>query len=334
MADVSGRMDAEVADHDRGQLFLIGALALAVTFVVLALVMNGVIYTENVSARDLGTSTTPAIEFEEEARDVADHLLSSERGGADYDEITTNVTRGMTNWSNTTQPFGSVQGRLATIEDPSASNGTALEQGNHTRNFTDKDAEESWGLASDVNTREAWINATPSVEEDDVESEDFDDLTNDTGPFYLNVTDGSRTDTVFLYENSSGDACVAVFEDRNHENDTCVSGDDARVDLVSGTIEGVSSGDEDELGELRVLERVGEGHDLEFGNGDGATGTYHFVVDAERSAVGSGFHAGSGADSPRAVRALYDLEFRLEYRTANVHYDVAVRVAPEEPEYE
>jgi hypothetical protein len=39
--------------HERGQLILVAGLTIAVTFVVLALVLNGVIYTEN-----LGTRTT------------------------------------------------------------------------------------------------------------------------------------------------------------------------------------------------------------------------------------------------------------------------------------
>lgn len=340
MADVSPieRPSRDSAGDDRGQLFLIGALALAVTFVVLALVMNGVIYTENVSARDLGTSTTPAIEYENEARNVAGRLLADERGSG-YDEMRGNVTGGLGNWSDTTQPFGSAEGRLAGVEEPSASNGTALEQANGSRELTAADGGSSWELADDVRTRDAWINATPTVAEGDVDGTDFGNLTNDTGPVHLNVSNGSTTQTVFLYENGST-TCVAVFEDGTYLSEGCVPDDDARLrlDLVSGTYADAAGGGESELAELRVLERAGGDHDLEFGNGDAANGTYRFVVDAEVGSTNvhdSRFNTtGPDADSPRAVKVPYDADFRIRYRTTNVRYEAAVHVAPGEPDYE
>ncbi|MEF8780970.1 MAG: hypothetical protein V5A46_09860 [Haloferacaceae archaeon] len=328
--------DVMPAETDRGQLFLVGALGLAVTFLVLALVMNGVIYTENVSARDLGTSTAPVIEYEVEAREVAERLVAGERGGASYDQMEANVTGGLANWSGAAQPFGALGGDVVAIENSTASNGTELNQ-SPSREFTDEGGTASWVLATDVTTRGAWMVATPSVTVSDIETEGFGNLTHSSGPFHLNVTDGSTTETVFLYENGSGDACVAVFENGSHEADGCVPGGSLRVDLVNGTYEDVSTGDETELRELRVFDRVGEGHDLEFGNGDAADGTYEFVVDAERGSANvndAGFNDGTGAGSPRAVRALYDVEFDLTYRSGNVRYEATIRIAPGEPEYE
>lgn len=328
--------DVMPAETDRGQLFLVGALGLAVTFLVLALVMNGVIYTENVSARDLGTSTAPAIEFEGEAREVAGRLVAGERGGAGYAEMEANATSGLANWSGAAQPFGAVEGDIVAMENSTATSGTELNQ-TPSRAFTDVGGAASWTLASDVTTRGAWVEATPSATVSDVETESFGDLTGSSGPFHLNVTDGSTTETVFLYGNGSGDACVAVFENGSHEADGCVSGGSVRVDLVNGTYEDVSTGDETELQELRVFDRVGEGHDLEFGNGNAADGGYEFVVDAERGSANvhdAGFNAGPSAGSPRAVRVLYDVEFDLTYRSANVRYEATIRVAPGEPEYE
>ena len=333
MADVS-RPRGRSRDHDRGQLFLVGALALAVTFVVLALVMNGVIYTENVSARDLATSTAPAIEYENEAKSVAAHLVTVERGD-DYDELEATVAEGLSAWSNTTQPFGAVQGRLAGIENTTASNGSALAQDNETRNFTAVNDAESWTLASGVDTRDAWINATPDGEESDIEDEDFGNLTDVGGPFYLNVTDGGGQDvTVFVYEDeNSDDVCVAVFDGGTYENSSCAAGENLYLDLVGGTYGESPVDQSDEQEWLQVLERAGTGHDLEFGNADAADGTYQFVVDAEYGEVEANFGTDSDAE-PYAERTLYDAEFQVRYRTQNVRYESMVRVAPGEPAYE
>ena len=332
MADVS-RPPVRGEAHDRGQLFLVGALALAVTFVVLALVMNGVIYTENVSARDLATSTAPAIEYENEAESVAVQLVTTERGD-DYDELEATVAGGLSAWSNTTQPFGAVEGRLAGVENTTGSNGTVLAQDESNRNFTSVNDTESWTLATDVKTRDAWINATPEVTEDDIENETVPDLTDDDGPFHLNVTDGGGEDvTVFVYEDeNSGDACVAVFDGGTYENSSCVSGENIYVDLVDGTYGENPIDQSDEHEWLQVLERAGPDHTLEFGNPDQATGTYQFVVDDEYLDEET-FGTDPDAD-PYAEGALYDVEFELRYRTQNVRYEATVRVAPGEPTYE
>ncbi|UWG51402.1 putative pilin/flagellin [Halalkaliarchaeum sp. AArc-CO] len=334
MADVS-RPPVRGEAHDRGQLFLVGALALAVTFVVLALVMNGVIYTENVSARDLATSTAPAIEYENEAKSVAATLVATERGD-DYDELEATVAGGLSAWSNTTQPFGAVEGRLAGVEDTTGSNGTALAQDTSDRNFTSVNDAESWTLATDVKTRDAWINATPEVSEDDIENETFADLTDDGGPFYINVTDGGGVDvTVFVYEDeNSDDACVAVFDGDTYENSSCADAENIYVDLVDGTYGENSIDQSDEHGWLQVLERAGPDHTLEFGNADASDGTYQFVVDAEDDDVESDNFGTDPDAEPYAERALYDVEFQIRYRSQNVRYEATVRVAPGEPTYE
>lgn len=65
---------ADVADR-RGQLVLVAGFAIAVTFVVLALVLNGVIYTENVGTRTADVGERDAIATEELAVDHVAEML-------------------------------------------------------------------------------------------------------------------------------------------------------------------------------------------------------------------------------------------------------------------
>jgi len=54
---------AHLNDDDRGQIILIAALALAVTFIGLALVVNSAIYTQNLASRGEVAGSNDALEM-------------------------------------------------------------------------------------------------------------------------------------------------------------------------------------------------------------------------------------------------------------------------------
>ncbi|MFC6906301.1 DUF7261 family protein [Halalkalicoccus tibetensis] len=66
--------------HDRGQLLLVAGLTIAVTFVVLALVLNGVIYTETVGTRTADVGERDALAAEALA---VDHVATMTSSGTD-----------------------------------------------------------------------------------------------------------------------------------------------------------------------------------------------------------------------------------------------------------
>jgi len=82
MADVSVSLDREDADaardEDRAQIILITGLTLAVLFVAVVLLLNTVIYTENLATRGVDAGGAEAIEFREGAVDDLAGLLHRE----------------------------------------------------------------------------------------------------------------------------------------------------------------------------------------------------------------------------------------------------------------
>lgn len=70
---------ADVA-RDRGQLLLVAGLTIAVTFVVLALVLNGVIYTETVGTRTADVGERDALAAEALA---VDHVATTIASGTE-----------------------------------------------------------------------------------------------------------------------------------------------------------------------------------------------------------------------------------------------------------
>lgn len=77
--------DVTVSRRDRGQMLLVGAFALSLVFVALALLLNSAIYTENLTTRSSGDDTQETVEFSREARLTARGILANleSSGGSD-----------------------------------------------------------------------------------------------------------------------------------------------------------------------------------------------------------------------------------------------------------
>lgn len=97
MADVEGPADG----LNRGQIIFIGGLSLALTFVALALILNSVIYSENLATRNNGDSQRQnAADFREEVRrgviDLADQVNQKYTGAATLND---EIRDGIADWT-------------------------------------------------------------------------------------------------------------------------------------------------------------------------------------------------------------------------------------------
>ena len=69
--------DVDVSGYDRGQMLLVGAFALSLVFVALALLLNSAVYAENLATRSSGDDTQEASEFSKEVRLTARGILAN-----------------------------------------------------------------------------------------------------------------------------------------------------------------------------------------------------------------------------------------------------------------
>ena len=146
MADLSRR-------GRRGQILLITAFVLAVLFVGLALVMNSVIYSENLATRADTTTSQPILHAnsmetgtEDVIRYINEHNTSPSL--TDYSPLRTDLEEAFENISDISSRHSLRDGQVTNDSLGRQFNGTWIRQTDATRNFTDKNHAETWTAVS------------------------------------------------------------------------------------------------------------------------------------------------------------------------------------------
>lgn len=300
----------------RGQLLLVAALGLAVAFVVLALVLNAVVFTENLATRNHGQADD-VVGYERAVEDAATGLLAetNAHNASDYDALRTAFTANVATWDSNASVLVASGGHVTAAAVASASNGTRVVQAAE-RNFSNASDATAWQAASDVSaTRRFHVVATP---------------TNGSTPLTWNVTDGTAVWEVRISENASNtsETDVVVRNATTELTRTTVAADTASVDLTAGTVNGTAVAD------WTFAEGVGATYDVRVDNAASANGRYVFVVNTEesafRAALPPGTYNSSGTDAyPKTTPALFSATVDVTVQNSRVTYESNVTVAPE-----
>ncbi|MFC7138955.1 hypothetical protein ACFQMA_03770 [Halosimplex aquaticum] len=298
MADL--RPEVGGPDRDRGQIILVGAFALAVVFIALALVMNAAIYTENLATRSESAETSNAHAFhratETAATDAFRYAHSHHSG--DHDALNQSVTDAMETYHNATRRQQAAHAQLTNVSvattpginvtnDPSdLGNGgtgdwTLVDGVSNTRKF--RVGVQSW---SGTDSDELWV------------------VAGDHETWYLNV---SYNTTTSAYE-------VGVNDSGSYQSCTNTATLPLTVDVSSGTVGGTSCPALD-------LGSVSGSYDLKIRNGSVADGKYTMVVDGTPTGELS---------SSEYENVLYSMSVDLVYWSSDVRYRSTIRVAPGE----
>lgn len=311
MADVS--RPVERAGEDRGQLILVGGLALAVTFVALALVLNTAIYTENLATRgsDLAGGAA-AIEFTDAAVDGIGEALDpiNYHHNDSHETLASNVTSTVTDWSEIAGQHAAFNGQSANVSVAAITNGTRIEQTNQSRTFENTSSDASWTLVGEVeHTREFRLN----VSDDKLQEVDGDDA------FNVTVTDGTTTWWFNVTKND-------VYVDNGSIAKCSISGSSTWINVTDGQVN-----EQDCVG-LQFAEDVSTPYRIEFENGDEASGTYTLIVDNSSLAESPTDDYDITTGSPFVEPAIYSTTIRVTVVTDQLRYATNRTVAPGEPD--
>jgi hypothetical protein len=311
---------------DRGQLFLIGALALAVLLIAVALLLNTAIYTENLATRSSGVDAPEMIEYQSAAHEhtttefsrVNDENVSD---ATPYDDIHSNYTASVDAWDEAAASQRSADGHVAALSLTNTTNGTRIAQ-DESRNFTSADGNVSWVLAEDAHAR----NYTMTVEQGSLTDTDLGNLLAD-GAYHVNFTAGSDVWSVYVYEGATSTVNVTV-QDSGTTVGSCQStATDTTINVTNASVNGQP------CPSLAFFDDIGSDYDVSYGNASEVNGTYSLVVDREISAVeGDDYHDDDSGDSPYVTPVLYAVEFDLAYETPTAYYETDYRIAPGEPD--
>lgn len=114
MADVSSSSAGE-----RAQLIIVSGLLVATTLLVLVLLLNTVIYTENVATRGIDSDASEAVEYQRTIERTLGAYLAEEHGSGDagnWSELEATVNDSIDHVLGHTASLGSEQGRIANSE--------------------------------------------------------------------------------------------------------------------------------------------------------------------------------------------------------------------------
>ena len=331
MADVSfprrrGHEDGDAAPaEDRAQIILITGLTLAVLFVAVVLLLNTVIYTENLATRGADAGGTEAIEFRDDAVDDLAGILHREHrnrsSGAgvvdDFDASAVAYARTVADHRARDGVIADVTVNVSTVERGYFVAQNETESG--FRNMTAPDGTTAnWTVAGGV-TRTRNYRLTVDPEE----------LSSSPDPVFTVVADGTaggtnETWSASLSAASGNNITVTVDNGTTPESETFEPGSDGNhtVDFTGGTVNGQPF---DALVWADGVQTGSDPYDLRYENGTAATGTYHLVVDDR-----DGGASPDRPSRPYVADAVYGVDVELTHRTPELTYADSVRLAPGE----
>jgi hypothetical protein len=332
----------EVTDAgDRGQLIVVGALALGALLVALVLLVNTTIYAENLATRNPDVGDEEALAYRISVVDGVGGIVDRQNAQEydDYGALTANVSNGTGVLGRQLLLTHVELGVLASLNQSTVEHDEGrLVRQDEQRHFTDAQGLPEWILVSDTNGTRRFEGTVvrSSLTATNASNIEAAGLTAD-GAFYLSVTDNATSDTwrVYVYENSStGNLSVAVKPATTTAvTEVCsVDAATATVGFTEGTLDG------ERCAGYQWGENVSGRYDLAFSNGDRADGTYNLTVRVEDDGLLSGTlvindgTATSDPAPPYRVPAVYSVELRLRYASAELEYATTVRIAPGEPD--
>jgi hypothetical protein len=286
--------------------------------VVVALLLNTVIYTENEAARESAApEVSELLRSQQTAIDLVRTVIADENAGGDreYSEMEANVTRRLDAWSALSTRHAAVTTRTVGLELRDVTFGTRVVQ-DVDESLENAYGAEDWTLVSDVTDVRQFELTIDRVSLVDVGDND----TNATvlavqDAFSIVVTDTS-TRQAFVYRDGSN-IVIGIADSSGDITGRCRTTEPtANIALVTETLGG------QHCPALQDFLDLASPADIEFRNGANAVGSYVAVVD--EPALDEDLFAPYFSDTPRAERIIYEVAVSYHISGQRVTYDVRI----------
>lgn len=327
--------------NERGQMILIGGLVLALVLVSLALIVNSIIFTENLATRgatgdtqQAGMSHRPVV-----SGTAGAITYVNTHHNASNDTLTRNLTAMLEDWNAMRARHYTTNGVHTDIRLETPHNGTQIMQTDDTRNFTSggsNSGKGNWTLVSDTSdTRNFQMN----VSKQDLLNSSLSDVNFILdNSFYVEVTnDTGHSWKMYVFYNVTEDG-VIVFDEHPTEDvsgtltDYCVGkGDWVTIDLIRGQVNGRDC-------QFLTYANLSGTHTIQYHNADDtnvldlltakrARGTYSLYVNTT-SVDDTVYYDPSQGKSPFTTAAIYSARISTRYQDATVTVEREVEVVP------
>lgn len=352
-------MATVTAERERGQLILIGALALAVSLVAIALVLNSAIYTHNLASRydspgdDASTFSRDAVIGAGGAIDYANERYADHG----YPTVLDKYKTGLTDVENGFAGDVGVNGRIARVQHVTGSTergvyiadkepGGSTFEANTTSGLLG--ANTDWTVAPNVRARQYHMRIDASTLNDltSGDAQDFlEDLTASNEGFTVEFDDGSDEWRVIVYDDGGVNVMVHRVDSTIFETCTTTSAD-AVIQFTDAEING------DRCEPLSFVEDLSGLYTVRYYNGDLAGGSYELTADRTIDGIsnsdgpftdvvddlnygnhcdGPTYNGASSGNYPMVSPVIFQSTVDLTYDGPDVTYRTKRDVAPEMP---
>lgn len=328
MADVSSLSGTRSTEnHQRGQILIITALVLAMTLVLLAVLLNSVIYAENAGSRGGEIGGHDAASLERAVGNAGETLIRYTNKGAttgdDHTALADDLNTSIESWHNQSQLQYVSGGTYTAVSVADTRNGSQIIQ-DEERSFESHENETTWTLATDVLVR----NYTMTVTEEELEnaSDPFANVSSfSIDPFQLNVSDESGAEWRLYIYSDANDHIFLVAEDSNGDFTDIhhVEAPEATIDFASGMVDG------EPADAVTFAPGLDSPYTLTYENGANGGGEYRLIVD-EAGLMDESKYSADPSSSPYVLDAIYSAEINVTYETHQIKYRSAIRTAPGE----
>jgi len=282
-------------------MLLVAALGLAVAFVALALVLNAVVFTENLATRNPDPADD-ALAYEGAVTGGVGGLLAetNRHDDADYDALDDALRAGVVAWDTNASRLVAADGTVTSVELNDTTNGTRIVQ-DATGDFDASDGSDDWTLAGGVaEARRFVVVADPGA----------------GGTFTVEVSNGSDSWRVEVDEDGAGDATVTVYESGSQVASVDHDATTAAVDLTEGTVNGSAAE------KFTFAAGVTAPYNVNITGGSAASGRYQLLVDEKQG----DFTTAASTTRP----AIYSATVDLTVHRSSMTYESPVSLAPED----
>ena len=307
---------------DRGQILLVAGFALAVTFLALAIVVNGAIFTENLASQGEDTGATGVIQLRHQVEQSVGRVMAAANEGSS--SPVTDIEAGIRHLGTQYSDYAVLGGTNVSLSPAAvAADGDYVEDvvPGGTDDFTNASGDADWSVAESVaGTRNLRVEVTSAAE--DVGDDDVFAVS-------LNST-GSDASWNLSVGTAGGDPAVRVRTSTGVDRTCRLSGASypADLDVTAATFGGqhcaALAG-----APLGSSIAAGSSYDVAFANADEIEGNYSVVF--RTPTLDPADFGTRGTSAPFTKTAVYALEVALEVHSPDLQYgDDDLRVAPGE----
>lgn len=343
-----------VSNRERGQLIVLGGITLSVLLVGIALVVNGVIFAENLATRSGADSGEPVGmrgDANITARTTIADINVENSENESYPMLETHLETRMGDWVGLVHERHSLSGQWVQLRRTGLTRGWRIKQTNHDRNFTaggtgGMTGQHTWRVAADVQqvgvfeqniSRQSTYAAGYGTTKAALADSAYHIAINETGVdgwWRIYMFQGVGTQNVYLLTEDPDENFVeSTSAHINFATGTCSHQtlEWVEVEVRAGTFGGAP------CGELDFFQDLEPGYDIYFNNtaadldGDDVNrskGTYELFV-GQADVDGEPFYKAAAGQSPFRLTALYSAAYEFGYESDRVSYHGDVQARPD-----